>query len=326
MKINTLKTTLSVLLVLLSIAIQAQDSDTPSKDLYLSYFGNDSTTIHMTHVPCYSADYGLTLTGVIYTRDTIRINGNLYYYSAPKPLELIAEPECHYLFPRQDTLFLREERETGRLYRYYRDYFGRGETEKMICDMTLGIGDEFVFPSHGLCLDEATYLVSQENHDNGIKSILLSDGYMETTLTEGQFPSQFPLWQELLPEWASDWDGSGSMEWSDLLCEYKDGELVFGNSSGCYANFWGIDEISIKPVSMYPNSIRGNEIITIESQWNIKDIILIDLFGRIEEINKTVIENNRWQIRFCNYCKKGLFFIIIQTEIGINYAKVLVVD
>ena len=78
MKINTLKTTLSVLLVLLSIAIQAQDSDTLSKDLYLSYFGNDSTTIHMTHVPCYSADYGLTLTGVIYTRDTIRINGNLY--------------------------------------------------------------------------------------------------------------------------------------------------------------------------------------------------------------------------------------------------------
>ena len=326
MKRIPLKNTLSVLLVLSSIAIQAQNSDTPSKDLYLSYFGNDSTTIHMTHVPCYSADYGLTLTGVIYTRDTIRINGNLYYYSAPKPLELIAEPEYHYLFPRQDTLFLREERETGRLYRYYRDYFGRGETEKMICDMTLEIGDEFVFPSHGLCLDEAIYLVSQENHDNGIKSILLSDGYMETTFTEGQFPSQFPLWQELLPEWASDWDGSGAMQWSDLLCEYKDGELVFGNSSGCYANFWGIDEISIKPVSIYPNSIRGNEIITIESQWNIKDIILIDLFGRIEEILSDKTDNNKWQMRVNGHCTQGMHFIAVITENGIIYEKVILLD
>ena len=326
MKRIPLKTTLSVLLVLSSIAIQAQDSDTPTKDLYLSYFGNDSTTIHMTHIPCYSADFGLTLTGVIYTRDTIRINGNLYYYSTPKPLGLITEPEHHYLFPRQDTLYLREERETGRLYRYYRDYFGRGETEKMICDMTLEIGDEFVFPSHGLCLDEATYLVSQVNYNNGIKSILLFDGYVETTFTEGQFPSQFPLWQELLPEWESYWEGSGSMQWSDLLCEYKDGELVFGNSSGCYANFWGIYEMSTKHVSIYPNSINGDEIITIESTWSVKDIILIDLFGRIEEITIDKTDNTKWQMRVNGHYTQGMHFITVITEIGIVYEKVLLLD
>ena len=320
MKINTLKTILSVLLVLSSIAIQAQDITKSPKDLYLSYFGNDSTNLNVLLAPCHSADLYLLLSGVIFNKDTITINGKQYYYREPQPLESFSQPGYHFLFPRADTLFLREERETGRLYRYYRDYFGMGEVEKLICDMSIGIGEMFTVPSHN-CLEEVSVEVKSIDYNNGEKTIHL---YGNIDFVEGRFPEYFPLWQEPLSDmYLGEYQASQKIE---LLCVHKDGVQVYGVQDDCFPSLWGFEETDDNHLTIYPSVIKNNGVITIESTGYIKDITMIDMFGRIERINKTVIENNRWQIRFCNYCKKGLFFIIIQTEIGISYAKVLVVD
>lgn len=304
----------------------AQDNDQQSKTLYRSYFGNESTRINMTHVPCYSSDLYYDMSGVIYNRDTIRKNGKRYYYRAPQPLGIISEPVDHYLFPRKDTLFLREERETGRLYRYYNDYFGMGPTEKLICDMTLEVGDEFVFlKTFPDCLGEVTYTVYSVSYNNGIKTICLygSGGY-ETCFEEGIFPQRFPLWQEQLYEWSS--NELGSMQQSDLRCEYKDDVLVYSHPGGCWLDPMDVEETKNNETSIYPNVINVAEIITIETKDYIKDVAVRDVLGRTCAITKNIVDDNKWQIRVLSSCDSGMYFIIVQKDKGFDYEKVMVLD
>lgn len=302
---------------------KSQDNNKSPKDSYLSYFGNDSTNINIMHVPCESADLYYLLSGVIYTKDTITVNGKRYYYRVPQSLGYNTVPEVHYLFPRQDTLFLREERETGRLYRYYRDYFGMGETEKMICDMTLEVGDCFFVPGH-FCLDERRFEVSQVYYDNGIKTIVLIAYMDERVFKEGLFPSEYPLWQESLSDlWG---DGYGAADWLTMLCEYKDGVLVYGDADGCFPNISNIEETENNQVSIYPNLIKNNDVITIDAMACIKDVIIVDVYGRTQEIITNQIDNDRWQINMAKNHGSGIYCVIIKTDKGEYYEKVLVLD
>lgn len=318
MKRIPLKTTLSVVLVLSSIAIQAQDSDTPTKDLYLSYFGNDSTNINIIYAPCNWYDYYALICGVIYNSDTIRINGELYFYRVPQSLDLINQPAYHYLFPRQDTLFLREERETGRLYRYYRDYFGMGETEKLICDMTLDVGDKFTTPAKD-CFDDIELEVTHVDYDNGIKTIRLNGYYEQIFFIEGIFPSSFPLWQEPV-----EYGLPASFEY--LLCVHKDGVQVYGGANECWPDFLDMDETTVNPISIFPNVITNNDVITIEASAFIKNVIITDILGRAKGINKNIIDGNKWQISFCDNIEKGMYFVFVLTDNGISYEKVILSD
>lgn len=325
MKNFTLKNilVLTALLLVGAGSANAQNNSKPTKDLYLSYFGNDSTNINIRYAPCCSADLYIVLSCVIYSRDTITIKGNRYYYSTPKPLGVISEPSNHYLFPRLDTLFLREERETGRLYRYYRDYFDMGETEKLICDMSLEEGDELVYPDE--CLWENTLVAYQVSYNNGIKTIIVANEYQETVFKEGIFPSMFPLWQEPMRD--MHWNvecASASYIW--LLCEYKDGVQVYGSNNNCFPDTSGIDEIEHKSVSIYPSIIKSDDIITIEASTPIKDVIITDVLGRQTAISKNRIIGNRWQISICNNSKYGVYFVLVITENGIGYEKVMVLD
>ena len=290
---------------------KSQDNNKSPKDSYLSYFGNDSTNINIMHVPCESADLGYLLSGVIYAKDIITINGKQYYYRVPQSLECIPEPEDHYLFPRQDTLFLREERETGRLYRYYRDYFGMGETEKLICDMTLEVGDRFVVPNH--CLEEREFEVAQVYYDNGIKTILLT-GYMdERVFKEGQFPSEYPLWQESVSDlWGY---GYGTADWLTLLCEYKDGVLVYGDADGCFLNTYKVEEIEQK-VAVFPNPTNG--VVSIEGV----DADEVQVYNALGQMVKTVRGTNEIDL---SGLVEGVYLLRIKDADGKNHtARVMV--
>lgn len=301
----------------------AQDNSKPTKDLYLSYFGNDSTNINIRYAPCCSADLYIVLSCVIYSSDTISIKGNRYYYSTPKPLDEISEPSYHYLFPRLDTLFLREERETGRLYRYYRDYFDMGETEKLICDMSLEEGDELVYPSE--CLWENTLVVYQVSYNNGLKTIIVADEYHETVFKEGIFPSMFPLWQEPMRDMY--WNvecASASYIW--LLCEYKDGVQVYGGPDDCFPDIWSVNETDNNQLIIYPNVIKNNDIITIEYPAYIKDVTMTDVFGRTIEINKKVIDNNKWQIHSCGHYNPGIYLMKVEMGDGKEYTERIIVE
>lgn len=322
MKKLALKNFLLVLLLFIGAGFaQAQDNSKSTKDLYLSYFGNDSTSINIAYVPCCSGDVAWTIVGIIYNRDTIRINDKLYLFSTPKSLDYISSPEPHYLFPRVDTLFLREERETGRLYRYYRDYFGMGEAEKLISDMSLEEGDRFVILYN--CLGEHDVVVSRVEYSNGKKRIFLSGG--SPIFREGIFPDEFPLWQEQFD--INNIGGEcGSSSRSTLLCEYKDGVQVYGFNNDCFQYVCDVEEIEHKSVSIYPSIIKNNDIITIETSSHIKNVTITNLFGKTVEICKNIIDDNKWQIIVNNKYGQGIYFVLVVNDNGMSYEKILLLD
>ena len=313
MKTIAFKNTLLVLLLCIGDGVaQAQDNSKSAKDLYLSYFGNDSTSINISYVPCCGGDYALTLVGIIYNRDTIRIHDKLYFFSTPKSLDAIHNPTLHYLFPRVDTLFLREERETGRLYRYYKDYFGMGEAEKLLSDMSLEEGDRFVLESG--CLYEQDVEVSLVEYNNGRKRIFLNGG--STIFREGNFPDEFPLWQEQFG--INDIVECSASRRSTLLCEYKDGVQVYGFNNDCFQNVSDVEEMNDNQVSVYPNPT--NYTITV-SEKNLAQVEIVNIMGQTIISEKCDADEAKIDI---SSLASGVYMIKMRTKDGKEFSERIV--
>lgn len=313
MKKLALKNFLLVLLLFIGAGFtQAQDNSKSTKDLYLSYFGNDSTSINIAYVPCCSGDVAWTIVGIIYNRDTIRINDKSYLFSTPKSLDYISNPEPHYLFPRVDTLFLREERETGRLYRYYKDYFGMGEAEKLLSDMSLEEGDRFVLESG--CLYEQDVEVSLVEYNNGRKRIFLNGG--STIFREGNFPDEFPLWQEQFG--INDIVECSASRRSTLLCEYKDGVQVYGFNNDCFQNVSDVEEMNDNQVSVYPNPT--NYTITV-SEKNLAQVEIVNIMGQTIISEKCDADEAKIDI---SSLASGVYMIKMRTKDGKEFSERIV--
>ena len=300
----------------------AQDNSKPTKDLYLSYFGNDSTNINALCYYCYGGDDYYTISCVIYNTDTIRINGKLYMYKAPQYDSRYYNTRTNLYFPVDDTLFLREEQESGRLYRYYRDYFGTGSVEKMICDMTLETGDTFVLPC---CLGnepyEKQYTVIEDDYVNGAKTITLADGWGEIIrFNEGIFPSIYPFYHDEATYWLE-------TSHTELLCQHKDGVQVYYNHYyGCNPILTQVDENDPKQVSVSPTIINNNATITVKTVYSITDIILYDINGRATNLNPNKVSDNCWTVNTNQNLRNGLYLMIIKTNNGMSYEKIIKFD
>jgi len=79
-------------------------------------------------------------------------------------------------------------------------------------------------------------------------------------------------------------------------------------------------------VSIYPNLIKDNDVITIDAMTCIKDVIVIDVYGRTQEIITNQIDNDKWQINMAKNHGSGIYCVIIKTDKGGYYEKVLVLD
>lgn len=303
-------------LIVLTIFASAQDISKPAKDLYLSYFGNDSTSLNYKSIPCVGGDLWFLVSCTLYSDDTVRVNGNLYFFKPPQESIIPADPRIDYYFPRYDTLFLREDRTTGRLYRFYRNYFDEGEVEKVICDISLETGDTIPLPD---CFGESQYIVREINYVNGLKKILLGNGWYNIRFNEGLLPDYYPFY----------YDETGyyfELSKTKLLCEHKDGVQVYGGANDCFPNLTNIEEIEDYDVLIYPNVVTNNDFLIIETSSHIKDVIITDMFSRTVGINKNVIDNNKWQISICQNLESGVYFIIVKTEKGSYYEKIILVD
>ena len=198
-----------------------------------------------------------------------------------------------------------------------------GETEKLICDMSMEEGDKMVYPV--FCLQEDSVVAYRVNYSNGIKTIIVANPYFQTTFREGVLPEELPLWQEPL----SDMYGTGecaSASNTKLLCVYKDGVQVYGSNNDCFPNQWGIEEIKNNNISIYPNIVRGNDIITIESSEPIKEVLVMDVLGMGIEISKNIIISNKWQISLCGCPEPGMYFILIIANNSISYEKIILLN
>lgn len=318
MKKNTIKNVILIVVIMLVGPTKLYSQDTNNSKGYLSYFGNDSTNINIKSIPCHGADVWYIMAGVVYNEDTLRINGNLYYYRVPQGTTLSQDPRIDYYFPIYDTLFVREDITTGRLYRYYRDFLGTGESEKLICDMTLEVGDEFIVPTCHPEIEES-YTVVNVSYDNGLKTIRLFNGWYHTYFREGVFPTVSPLYIESGIH-------SNDIYESDLLCQHKDGEQVYVSSDGCYGHKpWLVDDYAQETPSVFPNIVNISDAVTINSLNMISDVLLVDMFGRTATTSVCRVTDNIWQIIIPNGVRCGIYLIVIKTEKGVVYEKIIVV-
>ena len=285
--------------------------------LYQSFFGNDSTRVNIydSHV----IDGEWTHITSIYNSDTVNINGMLYYKSTGD-------------YEYTDSYY-REDRETGRLYQYVERndiYVGDLKVEVLICDMSLNVGDTFQFP-HELDYNTNDYnsywepiigIVTDVRYENGKKIIEFDDEtfgklviYNNTTsltFTEGVFPVIVP--------------NNNLGTYNELLCQFKDGEQTYHNSGyeECYYKSASVEEIESSNITIKPTLLSNSETISIESDSEIKDVKMVDMLGRKMNVSVDNTNGTSCQVNINQKCNSGIYLIIVETEKGEFYEKVVV--
>jgi hypothetical protein len=221
---------------------------------YQSYFGDSSTVYHIFVLrTCYDPDpgqLGCGWTPQIHMNrtDTVNINDTIYYINTRD---------------YSGSLHLREDTLTGRLYYRYPD-----SAERLICDMSMALGDTFTLPE-GLYMEEgAVMTVDSISYLNGRKIIhfsplqvlhghsayypYIADGYyhesfygLNITFVEGIGPTYGVFGHMSFEKW----------NLGVMLCVDKDGTQVYMTSPqlGCYQDADAIKEAKLNEMLLYPN-------------------------------------------------------------------------
>lgn len=284
-------TTTILLFLLLAVA------ETVKAQGYQSYFGADSTRLNV-YVNC--TDYDKTYLLTINQTDTVCFNNQCYL----RGFQRIAYNVFEYVYFREDTV-------TGRLYRY----FPMTDEERLLCDMSLMVGDTF---SYNNFYGPHQVVVESVSFENGKKVIHFSS-WDNLVFHEGIFPNYLPIGFPGV---------SFENEYLDcnsfLLCEYKDGEQVFDNPyyDSCYEHVFTISEKQEDPTMIYPTKLFPTETLHIETRELILEVVLYDLLGRKVPINSQK-SSYRWNVTIPD-CISGIYIVKTITEKGLYYEKILI--
>lgn len=315
---NFTKQVLLILLMIIGGSLKAQNDSTY---IYQSFFGNDSTRVNIYDSHIIDAEH--TNVTSIYNSDTVNINGNLYYKTSGDD----------YLY---SDIYYREDRETGRLYQYVERndiYVGDLKVEVLVCDMSLNVGDTFHFP-HELDYNTNDYnsywepiigTVTDVRYENGKKIIEFDDqvgwhlgidsGY-PLTFTEGEFPNLIPT--------------NGLWQYNELLCQFKDGEQTYHNPDfeECYYKSCSVEEMESKNVTITPTVFSSIETLSIKSDSgiSIKGAKMIDMLGRNVNVSINITDEFSCEMSLNQNCNSGIYLIIVETEKGVCYEKVVLRD
>ena len=265
---------------------------------YQSFFGDSITeytigTFETMYDPYFFGRESHTLT--YNSNDTILFHGKTYHKTMPMGWE-------HY--------YIREDTTLGQLYRFDM----QTDTEYLICDMSLEVGDTFVFPrkpdagtmSISGVVDSVVYL-------NGKKTILFrtdmasnnpcncpislyfesaADDEIPFMFIEGIGPNYTPFGWTDNPTWEC--EGGyfvyvyGSWTWNIsyplLLCVHKNGELVYmaDERAGCSQSILSVKEEESYKWTIYPNPAHNSLNIKFENMPMQKGMLYItDMMGRV---------------------------------------------
>ena len=308
--------TKQVLLILLMIIGGSLKAQNDSTYIYQSFFGNDSTRINLCHT---ITDGAWNYTFTIYSKDTIKINDTKYFYVEPKELNPVA-PYWVEHYNSTDTIYFREDIQKGRLYLYMKNE--EIDNELLICDMSLEIGDSFTTPVfYNLMWDDNYYeniIVNDIKIENGKKIIDFVYSFDEElvvyTFTEGIFPP-------IMPEISY---GENNV----LTCQYKDGEHVYlwPYSLECLpeCTLSTNDIFDDKALTISPTIFSNSETISIKADSEIKEVKMIDMLGRKMNVSVNNTNGTSCQVNINQKCNSGIYLIIVETEKGEFYEKVVV--
>ena len=285
--------------------------------LYQSFFGNDSTTVNL-YTVITDGDWNSTFT--IRNKDTITINDNSYYFVEPRHVEYEYGYKTYWY--TDETIYFREEQENGRLYLYIKN--DNLEKELLLCDMSLNIGDTFTLPSFNYYLQHEI-VVENVRYEGGKKIIEFGDFW------EGDLVIDNLMFIEgVFPMVMSDFYDA---TFSELICQHKDDEFLYENPElalkhqNCLMEtYLSTEEIKVGNLMITPTIFSNSDMISINTNSEIKEVKMIDMLGREINISINLTEDFTSQISLNQRCNSGIYLIIVETEKDVYYEKVVLRD
>lgn len=249
----------------------------------------------------------------IFSSDTISFGNHLYHYFG-------VQPEAG-----EDGYLIREEVNTGKLYRY----FPSCGMELLLCDMSLNPGDTFqLFPASAIpevwwsVYPEAgtTLIVDSVTYENGRKVIWFpqineSSFFFSTYEQYVQYDVRLKFIEGIGPTFGP----FGFMQWNLehllplVLCVEKDGvqDFMLNEHLGCYQQSVGIDENKWSAVQIYPNPTTDQ--ITIKSDYIFSEQNSLKIYNSLGLLVYTGRFESEKSIDVSAFTD-GIYFVIIQDE------------
>ncbi len=249
----------------------------------------------------------------IFSSDTISFGNHVYYYFG-------LQPE-----PGEDGYLIREEVNTGKLYRY----FPSCGMEILLCDMSLNPGDTFLlFPPSaipevwwsGYPEAGSTLIVDSVTYENGKKVIWFpqineSSFFFSTYEPYVQYDVRVKFIEGIGPTFGP----FGFMQWNLerllplVLCVEKDGvqDFMLNEHLGCYQHSVGIDENQWSVVQIYPNptadqiKLQSDQLFSAQTSVKIYNSLGLLVYSDFYESGKSIDVST-----FTN----GIYIIIIQDD------------
>lgn len=207
---------------------------------------------------------------------------------------------------------IREDIQTGKVW----FYSATSNTEYLIMDLSLAVGDPFVLNIPGTEQDSTVLVESVYFDVNGKKHITLDfDLYManeKLTFIEGVGPNAGILFLE-----QDSWDYFAETV-TYLLCAHKDEVQTFSNTTydgDCNLDDLGtgIDRSQDIPWSLYPDPFEDFATLSFESlKGKNVSLIICDITGKPVKTVENITEGQTSIQR--NNLPQGLYFFKLQTE------------
>lgn len=243
----------------------------PARAQYESFFGGESWEYAMAFVPnMYSTEYDPNLLGCVsefyrfYATDTVSLNGYTYYYCiAPNNYKL------------------REDTTKGQMYVY------DGNTEILLCDMSLNTGDTFIlsvphpsglpFAWHNISMtaDSVTYI-------NGKKNIHLTGDPYYMPFFYGSYNFSLRFMEGIGPMYGI--NPYIPFVLRGLMCLHKDDTLYYMTHPdvGCYQNVVTVPDYPDEFLTVYPNPSDWQVVLSFSTEKEIRGSVMVrDILGRI---------------------------------------------
>jgi hypothetical protein len=184
--------------------------------------------------------------------------------------------------------------------------------------MSLNVGDTFTMPEFPYEIEVQNIRMEDESKIIEFGEFNSQELYVDNLMfNEGVFPMVIPALSETT--------------FVELICQHKDGELTYIVSpdiEDCVLpTYLSINEIDgNENIAVHPTIFSNNEKISIKSDFCIKDVTMIDMLGRKVNVSINPTDNFTFQIGLNQNCNSGIYLIIVKTEKGISYEKVVLWD
>jgi len=304
MKRALFTTTILALLLMCAGVVRGQ------KTGYMPVFPDDPTTFNVAvPVNCYSTDPIVDYLGCVITQSITGPNETTMVQG--KEYKIFTHYSSVGFYVREDTL-------TGRIYRYYPEL----DTEVVVCDMSLSVGDTFRMPDvmdrvqYGPGSNYWYYYYSETNKLTVVDSVVYVEGrkiiYLKPFGTQGSnesflfsgddrfFPELFPnlrFIEGVGPTYSPfGYINEGSGKMNMLLCVYHGDSLIYMRHPilGCEQWGSGIYEYPNSSMKLYPNPANNVVNVEFEGVENPQGVLTISNIAGIvvfsQECNSTVMQ------------------------------------